>query len=158
MGLLKAMWGYQKAKLWLLGTMIVLGIILLIQKLSSESFTDTTLYAQTYDNGVQPYYLSKDAVDQMMHPAYDLCIPRVKAECSNDMSSGCFQKALADCIEANADTIRHTCMSKLETGMCSMSCQDDPYSIDCMACKGYGQVHVCRTPSIGPNTQGYMPY
>ena len=112
-----------------------------------EEFDDES-YA--YQNNVQPFYLSRQAVNLWTGPAKKICQARVAAECASlpyEQRIGCVQQALIKCQQANAKTISQQCAASLPSTICKRNCKlGKKCCANCVnVVKAMG---VCSTPDI----------
>jgi hypothetical protein len=135
-------------------------IIILLLLRYIESNNETYIQAQTYDNGKQPFALSRQAIDLFINKSYELCIPRVKAECGETSPSlACVQKAMYECQIANRDAITEACGKGLPKNICQNACEHGENKMSCQTCLGRAKASgICQLPGIGPTPSGQMPY
>lgn len=147
----------QSHKTYLFTIVAVILILCLLRMINTE---EQYIQAQTYDHGLQPFALSKQAVDLYMKKSYELCIPRVKAECGDtNPSLTCVQKAMYECQEANKYGITEACGKELPSGICKNACEHGQDAMSCQTCLGGAKASgICQPPAIGPTLQGNTPY
>ena len=108
------------------------------------------LYSRSSEN--MSFALSRKAVDLWMQKSYDLCLPRVKAQCGDKPSDACVQKAMYECQQANSETISAQCRATLPEGICKAKCEHNSETIDCQTCLGLANAEgICKMPGITPN-------
>jgi hypothetical protein len=137
---------------------IVIVIIVVVYYLSNKS-KESIDFAQTYDHGKQPFALSRQAVDLFMQPAYELCRPRVEAQCGDKPDIACVQKAMIECQQANSKAITDTCVQSLPTNVCSIKCAHGHGAMECQTCLGKAKADgICSMPAISPTIGGQDVY
>lgn len=113
-----------------------------------EMFDPNATYA--YQNNVQPFYLSREAVNLWSTPAKKLCTDRAKAECGKLPyvdRIGCMQQAMIRCEQANAASITTQCVAKIPETICKNKCKFGKECCD--SCIGTVRaMGVCSTPAI----------
>lgn len=128
---------------------LLLALVALVVYLTvlSEEHYDST-YA--YQNNVQPFYLSRQAMNLWSRPAHKLCNARVKAECAKvpfEQRVGCVQAAQIACQRLNANTITNRCIASLPKTICKRQCTKGQTC--CKNCVNVVRaMGVCRTPDI----------
>lgn len=131
--------------LWVIVALVILLLFLYSQR---EMFDPNATYA--YQNNVQPFYLSREAVNLWTAPAKKLCTERVRAECGKLPyvdRIGCMQQALLKCEQINAATISSQCVAKIPDTICKNKCKFGKEC--CESCIGIVRaMGVCSTPAI----------
>lgn len=109
--------------------------------------------SRAYQNNVQPFYLSPQAVGLWTKPGLDLCNSRVAVQCKDlpvEQRVGCVQKNLLRCELDNRDKISTVCKASVPSTICKRHCQD-PNSPSCRNCTNIVLAQgVCSTPDFFP--------
>ncbi len=131
---------------------VVLSLVVLscLMKQDSEHFEAS----RAYQNNVQPFYLSPQAMDLWIQPAMELCKERVAAQCANlpiESRIGCVQKNLYMCEMMNRNKVSAVCSAKIPETICKRHCSTNRGSAACKNCINVVQAKgVCSTPQLQP--------
>jgi hypothetical protein len=105
--------------------------------------------AQTYDNGIMPFHLSRAAVDMYTGPMNQFCQPIVNALCKDNPTIACVTQTMKDCAAKNSQQITNMCAATVPYTLCSADCEGDLTSIKCQACQGLAQMqNICKRPDF----------
>lgn len=132
---------------------LVLLLIMSIYCLSINTEKYEGIQSYAYQNNIQPYYLTPQSVQLYMNPARQVCIDRVKAECSSEAvdKTGCVLNALKQCELLNRYKIKAMCESSLPATICKHTCKDSIQSNQCQGCiLAAISNQICDAPGISP--------